>query len=105
MGYELIMLILLTLFLLFILTRRETMMDDERFQLLMDLPYMQPMKLAGKSPNEYFGYGYLTPSAGMEAAMGNTVRILGQEFTNPRQGIENDVIFQNRIRNGAVTIQ
>jgi hypothetical protein len=77
----------------------ESMVDDRTFNLLMDLPYTKPVKITGKNPNEYFGYGYLTPDAGMQAAMGNTVRVLGQEFTNPRQGVQDDEIIQNRYRN------
>ncbi len=79
--------------------KKEHMIDDQTFTLLMDLPYSQPVRIRGMNPNEYIGYGYLTPQAGPMAAMGNTLRILGQEFTNPRQGMSTDNIELNKYLN------
>lgn len=91
---------IITLIFIFLINAvSENLMDRQTYNLLMDLPYVNPVQIRGHNPNEYFGYGYLTPKAGAEAAMGNSLRVLGQEFTNPRQGTAPDIAFQNKYLN------
>lgn len=86
-AYQIGLLLLVLLILLF--TQREKLVD---FGGLMEIyptkvPFRQIVGAEYVGPNDYLGNGYFHDKVGMRTALGNTVRLLGTEFTQPNQGV------------------
>jgi hypothetical protein len=59
-------------------------------------PYARIISQGYMGPNDYLGNGLFHDGVGMRTALGNTVRLLGTEFTQPNEGVTTTMALSSR---------
>lgn len=86
-AYQIGLLIIILVVILFM--NKEKLIDFGGVMSLYPVkePYRRIVDEGYVGPNDYLGRGYFADKVGMNTALGNTVRLLGTEFTQPNQGM------------------
>jgi hypothetical protein len=81
--------LLLIILVLVLYTQKEKLLDFSGVVGLYPVkePYRRIVDEGYMGPRDYLGHGYFNNGVGMKTALGNTLRLLGDEFTQPNQGM------------------